>query len=90
MLKKKLRKVITIVKRKKHAKSRKVFCIGRNKTGTTSMAKLFKQLSLDVGPQRKFEKLFRDWKNGDFDKIIDEVKYSGIAFQDIPFSLPGT
>lgn len=74
----------------KYSKTDKVFCIGRNKTGTTSMAKLFESAGLDVAPQEDFEILIKDWNNKDFDKIIDAVKYKGIAFQDIPFSLPDT
>ena len=69
---------------------RKVFCIGRNKTGTTSMEALFKELGLPVGPQRPAELLAKDWTNNDFSKLIRFVKYKGVAFQDVPFSLPGT
>ncbi len=68
----------------------KVFCIGRNKTGTTSMAKLFKETGLSVGPQRPAELLVKEWAKNNFNGIIKYVKYSGVAFQDVPFSLPGT
>lgn len=68
----------------------KIFCIGRNKTGTTSMSRLFKNLNIPVAPQRPAEKLLKDWINDDFTRIIKFVKYNGIVFQDIPFSLPKT
>ena len=77
-------------KRSKYAKANKVFCIGRNKTGTTSIAKIFNEIGLDVAPQEHFELLIKDWYKNDFSKIITSVKYKGISFQDIPFSLPKT
>ncbi|MCH3881556.1 hypothetical protein L1S33_04130 [Tenacibaculum sp. K20-16] len=73
-----------------YSRSRKIFCIGRNKTGTTSMAKIFRKMGLSVGPQRPAELLVKDWGKNDFTRIIKYVKYSGIAFQDIPFSFPNT
>lgn len=79
-----------VIKGSLYAKKKKVFCIGRNKTGTTSMVKVFESAGIKVGPQEHFELLIHDWHNKDFDKIIRGVKYKGIAFQDIPFSLPGT
>lgn len=74
----------------KYANSEKVFCIGLNKTGTTSMAKLFENIGYDVAPQRPGEELMNDWSNNDFKKIVKFVKYGGEVFQDIPFSLPDT
>lgn len=74
----------------KCAHSRKVFCIGMNKTGTTSMAEIFRQLGLIVAPQRPAELLINDWAEGEFTALLHFVKYKGQAFQDIPFSLPGT
>jgi len=68
---------------------RKIFCIGRNKTGTTSLKKAAKDLGFIVGHQPTAELLFRDYLNRDFQSLI---KYCGTAefFQDIPFSLPYT
>lgn len=43
----------------KFSKKQKVFCIDRNKTGTTSMAKLFGQLGYKVAPQLPAELLFK-------------------------------
>jgi len=65
----------------------KVFCIGLNKTGTTSMAKTLNDLGFLVGSQRLAELLLDDWVNRDFRSIINYC-YTAQAFQDIPFSLP--
>ncbi|MEZ5524769.1 MAG: sulfotransferase [Pseudomonadales bacterium] len=43
-------------------------------------------LVLNLGQQHFFD----DWLKGDFTRIIDYCKSDGDAFQDIPFSLPGT
>ncbi|MFS1512932.1 sulfotransferase family protein [Chengkuizengella sp. SCS-71B] len=68
----------------------KIFCIGRNKTGTTSLQKAFRDLGYTVGNQQKAELLMDDYiyrKN--FDSIINYCKTADV-FQDIPFSLPET
>ena len=67
----------------------KVFCIGRNKTGTTSLEAVFKRLGYRVGNQRRGERLIEDWVNGEFRRIIRLCRTAD-AFQDIPFSLPRT
>jgi len=71
--------------RKKH----KVFCIGANKTGTTSMEAAFKSLGLKVGKQSIAELFIHDWAKNDFRKIIKYCRWAD-AFQDLPFSYPGT
>lgn len=68
---------------------RKVFCIGRNKTGTTSLAAALKNAGLQVGSQPIGERLIHDWSIRRFDRIVRLCK-SAQAFQDIPFSLPYT
>lgn len=68
---------------------RKVFCIGANKTGTTSIASVFRQLGLQVGDQAQAEMLVHDWARHDFRRLIHYCRYAD-AFQDLPFSLPGT
>jgi hypothetical protein len=68
---------------------RKVFCIGRNKTGTTSMAKAFNELGLVVGVQWLAERLVHDWVRRDFRRLFLYC-YTAQAFQDVPFSLPFT
>ncbi|GHA84435.1 hypothetical protein GCM10007159_01880 [Modicisalibacter luteus] len=68
----------------------KIFCIGRNKTGTTSLQHLFFELGYVVGDQREAERLAdTDYFDGYFHRII---KYCENAqfFQDVPFSLPET
>lgn len=63
----------------------KVFCIGANKTGTTSMARLFYQLGLKVGYQNTAEVLSRAWyETKNPDRIIRYV-HTADAFQDVPF-----
>ena len=50
----------------------KVFCIGMNKTGTSTMTKIFKNLNFRVAPQVKQEKIIGDikCKNEIFNKKI--------------------
>jgi hypothetical protein len=67
----------------------KIFCIGRNKTGTTSMARAFRELGIVVGEQWIAERLLRDWARRDFRRIYWYCRIAQ-AFQDIPFSLPYT
>lgn len=68
----------------------KYFCIGRNKTGTTSLKKAFEQLDYQVGDQSKAEKLYdRYYFRGDFSPIIKYCQ-SAQVFQDVPFSCPET
>lgn len=67
----------------------KVFGIGNNKTGTTSLKAAMVELGYVLGYQRKAEKLIDDWGKRDFKRI---VKYctTGQFFQDVPFSKPYT
>jgi len=67
----------------------KIFCIGRNKTGTTSLAKALKDLGVIVAEQRPAELLIHDWSKRDFRRIFRFCQ-TAQAFQDIPFSLPYT
>lgn len=69
--------------------SGKVFCIGRNKTGTTSLEQALRSLGYRLGDQRQGEMLLDDWARRDFRSIV-ELAHSADAFQDIPFSLPFT
>lgn len=68
-------------------KKPKLFCIGANKTGTTSIEAAFRRLGLTVAPQRKGEFLLRKWAMRDFEPLIN-LSRTADAFQDIPFSLP--
>ena len=67
----------------------KVFCIGKNKTGTTSLQKEFHRRGYQVGDQRQAELLTHYYHIHDFDPII-QYCHSGEVFQDVPFSWPGT
>lgn len=64
----------------------KVFCIGRNKTGTTSLLEAMKTLGYRVGDQPRAERLVEDWGRRDFRKIVRYCR-SADFFQDVPFSL---
>jgi len=68
---------------------KKIFCIGRNKTGTTSLAKALKLLGYRVGNQGKAERLLDDWGRRDFRRIVQYCRWPD-AFQDVPFSLDYT
>jgi hypothetical protein len=67
----------------------KVFCIGRNKTGTTSIAAALNELGYRVAPQRPAEMLLEDWSRRDFKKLKRFCRRYD-AFQDVPFSYPFT
>lgn len=68
---------------------RKVFCIGHNKTGTTSLEAALRGMGLEFGLQARGELLFRDWLCRDFRRIV-QLAQTADAFQDIPFSLDYT
>ena len=67
----------------------KVFCIGLNKTGTTSLKKESGLQGYTVGNQRQAELLFDDWVKRDFKRII-RYCHTAEFFQDAPFSYPYT
>jgi hypothetical protein len=67
----------------------KVFCIGLNKTGTTSLEHVLKRLGYELGDQHAGEKLLPHYLKRDFKPIID-FACSADAFQDAPFSYPIT
>ncbi len=68
---------------------RKIFCVGMNKTGTTSLAKTLEELGIIVGKRWPAERLIRDWARRDFRRIVHFCR-TAQAFGDIPFSLPFT
>ncbi|WP_299365905.1 sulfotransferase [Winogradskyella sp.] len=88
LIRKIYRKVKSLIRYFKIRNKPKVFCIGQNKTGTTSMAKIFQLLDMPVGNQRKAELLAIDVLNGNYDAFFKYVKNKGLAFQDVPFSKP--
>lgn len=67
----------------------KIFGIGANKTGTTSLEAAMKDLGFIVGNQRKAENLVQDWARRDFNTIT-KYCHSAQFFQDVPFSLAYT
>ena len=68
------------------ARKNKVFVIGSNKTGTTSLGAALNNLGYQLGNQLEAEMLIDDWAKRDFRRIIKYCRTAD-AFQDIPFSL---
>lgn len=69
----------------------KVFCIGFNKTGTTSLSKIFSNNNFLVAPQTPFECNTDSYIYGYPSTIIEMIKndyFEYSFFQDVPFSLP--
>ncbi|WP_394200849.1 sulfotransferase [Shewanella waksmanii] len=68
----------------------KIFCVGFNKTGTTSLKVAIESLGFKVGDQKRAAILASsNWAKRDFGKVIDYCQ-SADAFQDAPFSFPYT
>ncbi|HEX3599131.1 MAG TPA: sulfotransferase, partial [Lacipirellulaceae bacterium] len=67
----------------------KVFCIGFNKTGTTSIGAALQSMGYTLGNQGEAELLIDDWARRDFRRLL-KLCETADAFQDIPFSLPET
>lgn len=67
----------------------KIFCIGFNKTGTTSLETALKDFEYSIGDQALGENLIKSWYCRNFKGIADLAK-TATVFQDVPFSLPFT
>lgn len=67
----------------------KVFCIGMNKTGTTSLHKALSELGFIMGNQHTAELLLTDYAAKNWQPILNYCQ-TAQAFQDAPFSWPGT
>ncbi len=67
----------------------KIFCIGKNKTGTTSLKHALQDLGYVVGSQTAVERLLKSYAIRDFRPLI-RYCHSAQAFQDVPFSWPYT
>ncbi len=68
----------------------KIFCIGQNKTGTTSLMRAFRDLGYVVGDQRRAELIYdRYYFEGNFKPLIRYCRTAQV-FQDVPFSCPDT
>lgn len=70
-------------------RSPKVFCIGLNKTGTSSLEIALMDLGYSLGDQRQAESMFERWVVRDFTWLADFCQTAD-AFQDAPFSFPFT
>lgn len=67
----------------------KIFGVGNNKTGTTSLKRAMQDIGFRIGDQRTAERLATDWAKRDFKPIVDYCKTAEF-FQDVPFSKPFT
>lgn len=64
----------------------KIFVVGANKTGTSSLDAYFKAAGYITSPQRQFELLRDDYLQGNRQEIFRLIKRYE-TFQDIPFSI---
>ncbi|WP_375577902.1 sulfotransferase [Marivirga tractuosa] len=69
----------------KYKNRQKYFCIGLNKTGTTSLKRAFQDLGFKVGNQRKAERLLKDIINRNYNTFLNYCDTAEV-FQDVPFS----
>lgn len=67
----------------------KIFVIGMNKTGTTSVKKALIDLGYTIGHQGTASSIFVYENKASFQEKIIKYCESADAFQDIPFSVPG-
>ena len=67
----------------------KVFCVGRSKTGTTSLKHAMEDLGYVVGDQRSAELQLQNWARRDFYELKNYCMKAEF-FQDAPFCLPYT
>lgn len=83
LLKKKVRRAINRIRVQNNPK---IFCIGKNKTGTTSLKVVFEQLNFVVGEQDVAEHLFdQHFLKEEYQPILNYCR-SAEVFQDVPFS----
>jgi hypothetical protein len=67
----------------------KYFCVGLNKTGTTSLAAAFRGFGYRVGDESQGQKILYAYERRDFKPIIKFAKQAQV-FQDAPFSFKYT
>jgi hypothetical protein len=70
-------------------KVNKIFCIGANKTGTTSLETVLRNFGFKIGSQAAAELMIDEWAVRDFRNIIKYCRTARV-FQDVPFSLDFT
>lgn len=75
------------IKRVSERKKTKIFVIGFNKTGTTSVLHALLEFDLILGNQKAAEWLLDDIVKKNYEPLFEYCK-TAEAFQDIPFSLP--
>lgn len=69
----------------------KIFCIGLNKTGTTSLGVFFENNGFKVEKQKNGELMLQNYLDRNFKDIIKKCNRSrSQVFQDVPHSLPYT
>jgi hypothetical protein len=69
----------------------KIFCIGYNKTGTTSLERLMNNNNINSAPQKPFECNMESYFYKNYSTFVNMIKddyHKYDFFQDIPFSLP--
>jgi hypothetical protein len=67
----------------------KIFCVGFNKTGTTSLGAALQAFGFRLGDQVEAESYMDDWARRNFRRLKRYCE-SADAFQDVPFSLDYT
>lgn len=70
-------------------KKEKVFCVGRNKTGTTSLNRALSEFGFQMGNQHTAELFLNDYAIRNWKPILAYCE-TAQAFQDAPFSWPDT
>jgi hypothetical protein len=70
-------------------KRKKIFIVGCNKTGTSSIEAALISLGYKSGDQFKAELLMEDWARRDFSSLIKLCRKADV-FQDVPFSMDHT
>lgn len=90
-LKRKMEKWRIKISRKLGNHPQLIFCIGKNKTGTTSLNYALKLMGYKISKQKESESFLDSWIDRNFDPLIALVKSGDHEiFQDRPFSLPDT
>jgi len=82
-------KIAALIRHENNMEERKVFCIGFNKTGTTSLEAFMRENGFKCGNQQEGELLINSYLKGDWEKLIAFCQ-SADFFQDLPFSAPKT
>lgn len=92
-LKQTIAKTFPLLREWKHrfenAGKQKVFCIGMSKTGTTSLAKAFRDLGYRIGSEAKTYPFYHNYAVRDFKPLVNYCKTAQV-FEDELFGLPFT